>query len=255
MRLSALPAAAARVVRKLVAFARQEGVGRAGLAVVARIGGRVGVGGLERFGMEAYRHDHSGVDTAGRIEPDDLDLDAGLRPHAVHYEATPPYEFEHIVSSLEIDPERYRFVDYGSGKGRVLLMAAEYPFRAVRGVEAAPSLHDAAEANIRAFPQDRLACADVRSVCMNAAEYRPDGGPLIVYLFNPFDEVILAPVLDRIGEAFAAGPGPSYVIYKNPQHEELVATRDDLTLVDRHLGGTVKVYRAEGAISAPSQGR
>lgn len=46
-----------------------------------------------------------------------------------------------ILDRLPLDFEEYTFIDLGSGKGRALLIASEYPFRAVVGVELSPKLH------------------------------------------------------------------------------------------------------------------
>src|SRR5438045_1688063 len=46
---------------------------------------------------------------------------------------------------------QYTFIDVGSGKGRVLFVAAEYPFRKVMGVEFSNALHDAGVANFKGY--------------------------------------------------------------------------------------------------------
>ena len=73
------------------------------------------------------------------------------------YQPTEPALFREMMktmSSLEIDFQDLTFIDVGSGKGRVLLMAAEYPFRRVLGVELLPALHRVAQANIRAYKSE-----------------------------------------------------------------------------------------------------
>ncbi len=53
-----------------------------------------------------------------------------------------------------------QFVDIGSGKGRVLIAAAEHPFLQVAGVEYSKELHEAALNNIRSAK--RIKCRTLR---------------------------------------------------------------------------------------------
>ena len=48
----------------------------------------------------------------------------------------------------------FTFVDLGSGKGRTLLMASDYPFRRIIGVELLPSLHQIAQENLRQYKSE-----------------------------------------------------------------------------------------------------
>jgi hypothetical protein len=48
------------------------------------------------------------------------------------------------MAELEVDHRRYVFLAYGSGKGKALLLASDYPFRRIIGVEYSEPLHRAA---------------------------------------------------------------------------------------------------------------
>ena len=48
---------------------------------------------------------------------------------------------------MNIEHDRFTFVDFGAGKGRVLMMACEYPFKQVIGVELSRKLHATASRN------------------------------------------------------------------------------------------------------------
>src|SRR5438552_13937135 len=47
------------------------------------------------------------------------------------YQPTEPSLFHEMLKALKIDFREFTFIDLGSGKGRVLLMAANYPFRRI----------------------------------------------------------------------------------------------------------------------------
>ena len=45
------------------------------------------------------------------------------------YQPTDAAKFHEMLGRLQIDFSQFTFIDIGSGKGRVLLMASDYPFR------------------------------------------------------------------------------------------------------------------------------
>jgi histone methylation protein DOT1 len=73
------------------------------------------------------------------------------------YFATEPWLFQQMMQALPIDFTQFTFVDLGSGKGRVLLMASDYPFKRIIGVEFMPELHRVAQENIRKYTEHRTA--------------------------------------------------------------------------------------------------
>jgi hypothetical protein len=65
------------------------------------------------------------------------------------YQPTDPSLFREIVSGLRIEYSEFTFIDLGSGKGRALLLASEFPFRRIVGIELLPELHTIAKQNVR----------------------------------------------------------------------------------------------------------
>ena len=100
----------------------------------------------------------------------------------------------------------FTFVDLGSGKGRVLLMAAPYGFKRIMGVEFMPEWHRIAEENIRKFAAQYGIASRIESFCMDAREFDFPAGPLVVYLFNPFPEPVLAVVLEKLRQSLLSKP-------------------------------------------------
>src|SRR5205823_7471403 len=101
------------------------------------------------------------------------------------YQPTEPALFHEVLSGLAIDFSRFTFIDIGSGKGRTLLMAAEYPFKSIIGVEIVPELHVTAEANIQSYRGESQKCFLVESRCQDARTFDFPAGPLLLYVFNP----------------------------------------------------------------------
>jgi hypothetical protein len=88
------------------------------------------------------------VDTAGTTELDGLEVVGNHRDLGHRYRGTDPQLFRTAIGSLPIHHEDFVFIDFGSGKGKALFLAAEWPFKAIIGVEFAPALHRIAESNI-----------------------------------------------------------------------------------------------------------
>ncbi|HEX3467874.1 MAG TPA: class I SAM-dependent methyltransferase, partial [Candidatus Elarobacter sp.] len=93
------------------------------------------------------------------------------------------------------------FVDLGAGMGRVVLLAARRPFRAVIGVEISPALVEIARENLASARDPRRVARDVKIVRADAAAYAPPRGDLVVYLYNPFRGPVLDAVLARLAAA------------------------------------------------------
>jgi SAM-dependent methyltransferase len=148
------------------------------------------------------------------------------------YFATEPWLFEQIVKVIPADLSRFTFVDLGSGKGRVLLMASDYPFKKIIGVEFMPELHHAAEENIARYASQRQQCRRIQSVCMDARDFDFPDGPLVVYLFNPFSESTFAQVLENLGDSVEQSPRPVYIAYRFTEHESLLERSDWLEKVE-----------------------
>jgi SAM-dependent methyltransferase len=156
-----------------------------------------------------YRVDTTAANVGWR-----LDLAAALA--GALYQPTGPELFHQVFGGLEVDYSRYTFLDVGSGKGRALLMATDYPFPRVVGIELLPELHRAAVENIRKYKNERQRCFQVESICGDARHVELPPGPLLVYLFNPLPRAGLENFLERLAARDAL------VVYHNPVHEDVL---------------------------------
>ncbi len=172
----------------------------------------------QRYGDIEFDWDHK-VDTTGAT--------VGWRDRFVGhfhsaYQPTEASAFHEMMGTLGIVFSDFTFIDIGSGKGRVLLMAANYPFREVVGVELLPALHRIAETNIQKSGTDARRCSSVKSVCQNAVDFVFPTGPLVVYLFNPLGEVNLTKVVQNLNQSLKDTPRSAYVLYHNPLLEHVL---------------------------------
>jgi SAM-dependent methyltransferase len=184
-----------------------------------------------------------GVDTGGLIALSDLDVEHDSWVHGLMYAASPPELFADVMRDLQIRHEDFVFVDFGSGKGRVLLMASHFPFARIVGVEFSRRLHEIAQRNIAVYRPAARRCTAVESVCLDATAFPIPWQRAVFYLYRPFDEEILAAVLDNIHRSVQEYPRDVFVVYMNPLPETILDRQDWLSIVSRN---TVKQYAIYG---------
>ena len=134
-----------------------------------------------------------------------------------NYEPTPPAVIEAILDDLmDLPPQAWAFVDLGSGKGRVVLLAGMRPFREVVGIEKRRALHRRAQTNLKRFTGTLV--RRPRLVCGDALEAALPDGPMVLFLYNPFGEDVLDAVLRRCS-------GRVELVAVNPPNPEWLAER------------------------------
>jgi hypothetical protein len=127
----------------------------------------------------------------------------------------------------------YTFVDMGSGKGRMLFVAAELPFRKVMGVEFATGLHQQALENITRYRYRGRRCGDIESVLADAAEFEFPNGNLVLYLFNPFGPEVMARMLGNLERSIKMQPRHVVVVMLWPENADMVARIEGMSLFSR----------------------
>jgi hypothetical protein len=168
----------------------------------------------QRYGDMEYDWEHRVNTTSGTVNWRARLLGSFHSP----YQPTEPGLFQEMMASLSalVAFEPFTFVDLGSGKGRTLLMASEYPFRKIVGVELIAELHRSAEENIRAYNSPTQRCSQIEAICADAREFEFPEEPLVLYLFNPLPVRALSAVLERLEKSLAEAPRPVWVVYHNP---------------------------------------
>jgi len=187
------------------------------------------------------------VRTCGVVSRDRLTIESDNARHGVLYHPTHPKFLFEVLGALDIDYERYRFIDLGSGKGRVLLVASEFPFREVLGVEFARELHEIACQNLQRYRSPSQKTRNVRSVYGDAIAFEFPVAPLVLFLANPFGPGVLVPVLRRLQQSLTAHPRDAIIVYAAPDHGELIERETVLKCVERSIYHNT--YRVLGGAS------
>jgi SAM-dependent methyltransferase len=195
----------------------------------------------QRYGDMEYDWENRVNTTSGTVGWRTRLLGLFLAP----YQPTEPTLFQEMMANLPIAFDQFTFVDLGSGKGRTLLMASEYPFRKIVGVELIAELHRAAEENIRAYHSATQSCSKIEAICADACEFVFPETPLVLYLFNPLPGSGLRRVMVNVEKSLTANPRPVYVLYHNPLLEHVIGEHR----VFVRVGGTgqYSIYYAHSA--------
>jgi SAM-dependent methyltransferase len=196
----------------------------------------------QRYGDMEYDWEHRVNTTSGTVGWRARLLGAFHSP----YQATEPGLFREMMASLPISFKEFTFVDIGSGKGRTLLMASEYPFRRIIGVELIAELHRAAEENIRVYNSATQRCSQIEAVCGDACEFAFPADPLMIYLFNPLPEAGMRRLIGNLEQSLAENPRIAWVLYHNPLLEHVIRERAGF----EKLGGTEQ-YSLYSRVSSP----
>jgi hypothetical protein len=160
--------------------------------------------------------------TAAPVKLAVLTLHGGSRTQAHDYRPTPRLVFKWAMSAIADDLRRLGFIDYGAGKGRVLLMASLKPFLSIGGIELARELHDDAMMNIAQFPRSPMRCRNIECLLADATDVMTPDGPAVHYFFNPFSRVAFAEVLNGLVSSYRENPRRLYVVLIDSPDGDLV---------------------------------
>jgi hypothetical protein len=149
------------------------------------------------------------------------------------YQPTEPGFFHPMLQALEIDFSKFTFIDLGSGKGRVLLMASDYPFRRILGVELLPPLDQIAVENLKKYSSPAQRCFAIESLCEDARSFEFPLEPTVLYLFNPLPEEGLSAAMQNLAASLRAYPREVYVLYQNPVLRHVLDATPGLRYVTR----------------------
>ena len=154
--------------------------------------------------------------------------------------------FHRPLAALDIDRRKFTFVDLGCGKGKALLLAGRAGFGRVVGVELSEELAEVARRNVGSAGS----VAGIEVHTQDATEYAFPRDPLVVFLYHPFDEPVLRPVLANLRESLREHPREAYIVYVAPH---LGAVLDETPFLTKTAAGaSYAVYACDDQSHAPS---
>lgn len=175
-----------------------------------------------------------GVRTSGLIPGRNLKCGTQADRHNTAYFGVAPSIFHEMIAQWRRSKpagaiDEFTFVDIGAGMGRGLLLASEFPFRAVIGVELNPTLARIARKNVAHWKRAGLACAPVRVLCRDALDFNLPAGPCVVFMFNPFG----APLMRRLVKEWSRNQqrreGQLDILYVNDEQKLVLRSQPEIT--------------------------
>ncbi len=144
-----------------------------------------------------------------------------LRRSGHDYRPTPRLVFKWAMEALPEPIERYEFIDYGAGRGRVLLMATHFPFEIITGAEIAEELYNDCLLNIAQYPRSIMKCRNVGCDHLSALRLPVPEQETVFYLNNPFNSAMLERVIAQIARSYRQNPHRFYVMCVDIAEREL----------------------------------
>jgi len=157
-------------------------------------------------------------------------FDARLGVHTARwtlagYEPTPVATGLAVLEALPVSAPGATFVDIGCGKGRMLLLAARWPFRRVVGFDHDAALVRQAQRNLRDSRDPQRRCHQLQAVQLDARAIPWPLGRLVLFMYNPFPAAIVDEVIASVERSLRAQPRPCALAYVNPLHAEILDDR------------------------------
>ena len=131
------------------------------------------------------------------------------------YEPTHYFELQKIFTQLPFSKDSH-LIDYGCGKGRVLLMAALYGCPRVTGIDLNSDLCRIAESNIARLRTHKGINTDIQVMEQDAIQYKIDPSINCFFFFNPFHLKVFIYVLKNIQNSVLQSPRDIRLIFLKP---------------------------------------
>lgn len=156
-----------------------------------------------------------GIETSGMLSTDKIHHDRQLSGLISPYIGSQPSIVRKALCALGTYDD-YAFVDFGCGKGRAVVVATEFPFRSVTGVELSTSLAATAQANATKMAAQFPSRPAANIVAANVCDFPLPPGKVVCFNYHAFGPEILAQVIAKFETALAGDTPQMFVIYYNP---------------------------------------
>lgn len=166
-------------------------------------------------GEKKYKIQSTGFNTLEKLEVISNNKEAAYIYQPVNY-----YMLEKAFDYLMRQQPNGGVVDFGSGQGRILSVAAAYGFTQISGVEFSPDLCEVSNENMErvknSYPE-----INVEIFCGDATIYPVKKNDNHFIFFNPFDERVMLPVIKNILRSIKENPRDIFILYFNPTEKEI----------------------------------
>jgi hypothetical protein len=208
------------IFQRVIKSLREQGLA----ATVPKISGLIADGFFDR---------KYGTETSTISYLDKFTIESRNREHGARYEPSRVLPVRNMLAVLrQMTPADNVLVDFGSGKGRVLMLACQAGFREVRGLEFAAELCETARNNWKLFQAKTGLNSEFRVIQTDVTDYLIQREEGVFFLFNPFDDIIFRKVLDNIALSLKSHPRKILIVISLPslQYRQAVEQRKEFAL-------------------------
>ena len=184
------------------------------------------------------------VNTIERFEIRKCDTIGTNAAFGVSYSPTRVRALRNCLQALNL-PRGGSLVDLGAGKGRVLLVASEFGFKKIIGVEFSNYLSDIARDNINRYKAQSNNLADIKMIHADVVDFVWNDDESVIFMFHSFGEPVLNKVISNIVCSWVRNPRSLWLIYHNPVHKDSIEKNNKFEFFRelRFCGNDFYVYR------------
>ena len=172
-----------------------------------------------------------GLNTVTRVNLEKTSVGRDGQKRGNKYQPTGFYRSIAILKRIKIYGNG-GFVDFGSGKGQVLLAASELGFNQIKGVEFVEEFHEIATKNIEKWSKINKKLVKPISICLDAAKYEIETEDQIFYFFYPFKPELMDCVINNIENSLLDFPRFNLSIMLYPKDSDLFKGRENWELLE-----------------------
>jgi SAM-dependent methyltransferase len=161
-----------------------------------------------------------GIHTSKLNDLTKISVTGNNKKHAEIYQGANYCLLENVLSYLQSIGANKNIIDYGCGKGRVLVVAAFYGFNKITGVEFSEELCNQAKKNV-SYVHSKFPKTVFNIINIDATEYKIQDDQNVFFFFNPFNQIILSKVIYNILVSIEKNKRIIHVAYVNPRYKQL----------------------------------
>lgn len=161
-----------------------------------------------------------GVDASGYMSAVECAPDAAMASRILPYAGSQPSIVRAGIARLP-DHHQYAFVDLGCGKGRALVVASEFSFSRVIGIELSPDLADIARRNAAVIAARDPRRGPIEVQVGDATAMQAPAERVVYFMYNPFGSSLTEKLVEAFERQLANRLQHAFVIYYNPVHGEV----------------------------------
>jgi SAM-dependent methyltransferase len=178
----------------------------------------------------AFDLEHKTRTVAFKSVQDKTDVVGDNQASGLPSQAINPLIFQRALGEVPVQTHNAKFVDFGCGRGRAVIMAAQLGFPKVVGVEFSRSLCEDARRNVA----KTVSRHDVTVLHQDACEYPIAQQDNVFFLFNPFNLRPIKRVAANIRRSWETTPRPLWVVYVHPVWGDEFSRQGFAELPTRH---------------------